>query len=362
MKHPSAGSVDRHSESAAHPIRDGLRSRAYRGSVPLGALLEITKRCNLRCYHCYVAGRDHELSTGRWLRLIQELAEAGCMNVSLTGGEVALRDDFIVLGEAVRRQRMTLSVLTNGTLFSAEQVDDLTRLKPYLVSISLYGASAGAHESVTGVPGSFARAVETVKRLVEHKVRCRITTVLMNETIAEYRKLVELAESLGCEHQFDPTVAPTAGGDTEVLKHRVSGERLTDFYINEVARGRTREGRAAERGAVAANGPPGVCGAGFTGLFVACGGDVYACVGLEPSLGSIAERPFLEVWRGPAAEAYRERMRAARSDCRDCRLLPLCSTYCPRLAFAEDGKADGRSTRACEMALMTEALKQALQA
>jgi radical SAM protein with 4Fe4S-binding SPASM domain len=331
-------------------------------SVPLGALLEITKRCNLHCYHCYVAGRDRELPTGRWLRLVDELAESGCMSVSLTGGELALRDDFLVLAEAVRRQRMTLTVLTNGTLFSVELTDELASLRPSLVSISLYGASAGPHESVTGVPGSFDRAVETAKRLVERRVRCRITTVLMNGTISEYRGLVELAESLGCEHQFDPTVAPRADGDTRVLRHRISGERLAQFYLHEVTPSRTRERMAAETVGPHAAGHPHVCGAGFTGLFVDAGGDLFACVGLEPSFGSIAERPFLEVWRGPRANAYRERMRTSRSECRDCRLSPLCSTFCPRLALAEDGKVDGKSTRACEMAGVTEALRQALRA
>ena len=69
--------------------------------VPVEGVLEPTFRCNLRCVHCYVnqpAGsaeeQARELGTERSLALIDEMAEAGCLNLLMTGGEVLLRPDF----------------------------------------------------------------------------------------------------------------------------------------------------------------------------------------------------------------------------------------------------------------------------
>ena len=69
--------------------------------VPLNGVIETTFRCNLRCIHCYVneAAGDaseiaRELDTPRLLKLVDEIADQGCLFLLLTGGEVFLRPDF----------------------------------------------------------------------------------------------------------------------------------------------------------------------------------------------------------------------------------------------------------------------------
>ncbi len=342
-----------------HSVRNRLNSLARATATPLSALLELTKRCNLRCYHCYVAGVKEEMPSARWLGLIRELADRGCLKVSLSGGEVGLRGDFLAIAEGVKRQRMALSVLTNGTLFEPADIDALAGLKPALVSVSLYGASAYVHEHVTGVAGSFTRSVETLRRLRERGVRCRVATVLMNDTLGEYPLLAEMAESLGCEFTFDPTVGPRADGDVSPLAHRVPSDRLTGFYrdyvVPAVAAVKTFDARPT--GGVTTS-----CGAGFTGLYIDAAGEVLPCVGLGPSFGNVANHSFAEAWHGSAATDHRERMSRSRAECSACELLPFCTSHCPRLAAAEDGDAAGRSTRACELALLVRDLGRAVQA
>ncbi|MCX5880682.1 MAG: radical SAM protein [Deltaproteobacteria bacterium] len=70
----------------------------YQGRTPLFGTLETTFRCNLNCIHCYVNEPAHdaraqarELSIGRLLRLMDEIADQGCLNLLLTGGEVLIR-------------------------------------------------------------------------------------------------------------------------------------------------------------------------------------------------------------------------------------------------------------------------------
>ena len=74
---------------------------AERRRIPLQGTIEPTFRCNLSCVHCYVnepAGaadvRDRELSTERVKALVDEIADAGCLSLLLTGGEVLVRRDL----------------------------------------------------------------------------------------------------------------------------------------------------------------------------------------------------------------------------------------------------------------------------
>ena len=215
------------------PYGTGCTPAPTRRICCCAVLLEITKRCNLRCYHCYVAGpTGDELGTERILALLDEFAGEGCISVTLTGGEVGLRDDFLTIARGVKQHRMTLNVLTNGTAFRDEDLDELAALKPASVSVSIYGSTPAGHEKVTGVAGSFARSLATVRRLRERGVRCNIRSVLMRENFDDFTNIASLAGDMGCDYRFDPTVAPRADGDGDVLEHRVSGKELRDFYLH----------------------------------------------------------------------------------------------------------------------------------
>ncbi len=350
---------------AARPVRDGLYALAAAKAIPVKAVIEVTKRCNLRCYHCYVehaCQRDvgQELTTDRLLGLVGELAEQGCLMVTLTGGEVALRDDFLELAAAVKNRRMQLTVLTNGTMFTQTDLQRLARLKPARVAVSVYGVTPETHERVTGVAGSFERAMTTVRVLRSLGVRCSLAGALLKEACEEFAKVADLAEELGCEWRFDPTVVPTESGRDQVVEHRVTVEQLRQFFYHPKTAGRTKEYEASHHDVPthrrAAN-----CGAGSASVFISSQGGVYACMGFPPVFGNIARQSFEEVWRGVEAEAHRQRMRQPLAACDACELLRYCTVRCPRLAAVEDGDVSGPSARACELAGMVRDWREHLQ-
>ena len=67
---------------------------------PLACQWEITCRCNLRCVMCYtdcfntLDKLQQELSFPEILRIMDEIHEAGCLELCLTGGEPLVRKDF----------------------------------------------------------------------------------------------------------------------------------------------------------------------------------------------------------------------------------------------------------------------------
>ncbi|HRS74939.1 MAG TPA: radical SAM protein, partial [Anaerolineaceae bacterium] len=77
-----------------------LATTMQRERYPLSCTFELTDRCNLRCVHCYinqpagsVEARSSEMDTAQVMQLLDRMAEAGCLFITLTGGEVLLRPD-----------------------------------------------------------------------------------------------------------------------------------------------------------------------------------------------------------------------------------------------------------------------------
>lgn len=133
-----------------------------KSKIPHAVRLNLTKKCNLHCDFCLAdasseADKD-ELSTDEWLKFFERLKELKIFMVSLSGGEIFLRDDLFVLLKKLRENRMhRLTLLTNGTLITKNFAEQLKQLKIKTISISIDGMEAN-HNRLRG-PGSFEKSI-----------------------------------------------------------------------------------------------------------------------------------------------------------------------------------------------------------
>ena len=69
----------------------------------------VTRRCNLKCVHCYSHSEDcdypDELSLNEGISLIDDLAEFGSPVILFSGGEPLIRRDILALIETCREQK-----------------------------------------------------------------------------------------------------------------------------------------------------------------------------------------------------------------------------------------------------------------
>jgi MoaA/NifB/PqqE/SkfB family radical SAM enzyme len=74
-----------------------ILQKTFERKIPFNAQIELTYRCNLSCVHCYATNRNlaDELSTAEVENVLQQLADLGCLFLSLTGGEIFCRNDAI---------------------------------------------------------------------------------------------------------------------------------------------------------------------------------------------------------------------------------------------------------------------------
>lgn len=106
------------------------------------AIVEITKRCNLRCRHCYYFDgslRGPELGTTQWISVFQRLQRLGARRLWLSGGEPLLRHDLLVLLEEARRLGFEVGVATNGTCLTERAVLAMRSMVHLGMQVSLDG-------------------------------------------------------------------------------------------------------------------------------------------------------------------------------------------------------------------------------
>src|SRR6267142_1949676 len=183
--------------------------------LPIQGTLETTFRCNLNCVHCYVnepagstAVRARELSLSRLEALIDEIVDAGCLSLLLTGGEVLVRPDFPELYLYAIRKGLRVTVFTNGTLVTEAVADLLDEYRPLMVEVSLYGATRETYERITRVPGSFAKCLQGIDRLRARGIPLELKTMAMTWNVDEIDAMRDLARARGLEFKHDGLLNP----------------------------------------------------------------------------------------------------------------------------------------------------------
>lgn len=155
----------------------------------------LTRRCNLRCVHCYLdasarASDQDELTTAEGRDFIDQLANfcPGAMLV-FTGGEPLLRSDLNEL-IAYAAQNGLLPVLgTNGLLLTAERVQNLTESGLAAVGISLDSVDPQQHDDFRGMQGAWRKTVSGIEACQQQGLAVQIHTTA---TRANHKKIDQL--------------------------------------------------------------------------------------------------------------------------------------------------------------------------
>ena len=169
---------------------------------PFEVVWNFTYICNLKCKHCYEDAGKHksELSTQEAFLAIDkfsEMASAGIPALSFSGGEPLMRRDFFEVAAYARKKIPYLSIATNGTLLTKDNVKRLKDAGIEYLEVSLDGASKQVHESFRCVPGCFEKTMKGIQNSVDEGLDTCIATTIHKENIGEIKKIIELVDRLG---------------------------------------------------------------------------------------------------------------------------------------------------------------------
>lgn len=304
---------------------------------PFYVTMELTYRCNLSCIHCYLGGVESgELSTKEVCSLIDQLAEEGCFQLILTGGEALLREDFFEIAAHGRRNNLALSLISNGILINEEIAAHLKELSFQDVSISIYGMLS--HDFITGMPGSLEKSLAAIRFLVDNKLKVQIKTPVMTINAEEIQELGELCDKMGVEFQPNPAITGRISGLMDTVSLRMNDSQLGDFLRLQAQR------------KVKYSGLRTFCNTGRTMAAISPQGDVYPCISLREKVGSIRERSFRDIWmKSPYLNWLRDLELADLEDCIGCETREYCQ-LCPGESRSEEGSILERHEYSCQIA------------
>lgn len=324
-----------------------IYARAVEKSIPLSVSFELTHRCNLRCRHCYLAP-DHrrELKTAEIVGILDQLAEAKTLMLTLTGGEIFVREDVWMIAEAARSRGFALRLFTNGTLLDEAAASRIANLGIVETAVSLYGAGAAMHEFVTRVPGSFRRSVRALEFLKNAGVRTTVKCVLMKSNVDAIDRIQALAGRLGAVCQFDPVVSPKNDGDMGPVRLGLKKKDLIPVLAGE-HRLQTGDGEAFESSPFSED--RAVCRAARDTASIGPSGDVFPCLQWPLRLGGLKTSSFSRIWGSPRAEWVRGLRGLDFKKCLECNISTFCR-LCPGLNFLDTGKVSEPSMLNCRIA------------
>lgn len=333
---------------SAEKLLENIYIKADERCIPINIHLELTYRCNLKCVHCYcVEDKEREeLSYGEIVSLLDQLAEAGGIFLTLTGGEVFTREDFFDIAFYAKKKHFAIRVFTNGTLIDESAADRLAELSPLSVEFSLYGTSSGVHDGITKVEGSFVKLQRTIGLLKKRNLTIFLKTVVMKQNLKECERLVKLGKELGAHSRFNFEVTPRNDGSTGPLEYRLDEDELFEFILGDIPEKWEYVEIPPRTEAVKRE----TCSPARNGCAISPYGDVYPCAQLLLPIGNVRDKSFAEIWNsnsGMLSDIRSIRTFSDLKDCFECQDLWLCQR-CHGLAYLETGDIRSKYRLGCD--------------
>mgnify|MGYP001470325787 FL=1 len=347
---------------------DALRYGRHSGSLPSHLLQfsadkkpvvvwNATRRCNLKCVHCYAHARDElfpgELSTAQGKTLIGDLAEFGVPVVLFSGGEPLMRPDLVELAAYAVERKMRAVISTNGTLITPDKARELKTVGLSYVGISLDGMEE-VNDRFRGHRGAFRMALDGIASCREAGIKVGLRFTINRMNAQEIPAIFDLLE----EHDI-PRVCfyhlVYAGRGSKLMKEDLSHEEsrtVVDLIIDRTQdlhrRGKMKEVLTVDNHAdgpylylrMLREGSPRAADVlellqmnegNNSGRGIGCvswDGSVHADqFWRHYSFGNVQERPFSRIWTdlsNPLMKQLKEKKLHVKGRCAGCRWLDIC--------------------------------------
>lgn len=312
-------------------------------------LLEVTKRCNLKCLHCASSCeesvQEKELGLDEWVEVIKALARYGVEKVIFSGGEPTLVEGLSKLVLAVRENCLEYGLITNGFELKNQLLRDLGAYPPFGVGVSLDGIKA-THNELRCHEKSWQQAVRTILDLKDAGIRVCAITTLSKKNVGELGRVAHLLEALEVpcwQVQLAMPAGRWANREDlmlsqeefrQVCRQLVSFRRKIPKMQIEAADcfGMANAGYIRSKGW---NG----CQAGLTSMAIDSSGRIMPCLSLRGHFcGSIYDG-ILNVWEDSAGFDFNRKFRPEKVEgqCAACKMLAVCRGGCASQSVSTRG-------------------------
>lgn len=354
MTKPSAGHLleagKSYEEILQHRLDNLEIKQDFFLNTPPLVWLEITKRCNLTCQHCYIDGgdiRENELTSEEIIKVIDNLADMGVWAIAITGGEPTLHEDFAMFVIHARKRGLLVGIATHGLHLSNALLAQLPK-EGVIISISI----DDLHVKNKNPESEFNIASSALLRCVEHGFHANIMTNTNRKNIDQLEKIITWGE----EHNISVRSVPFSPIGDRAKRHAIELENIPEdvnkaakFWLKEM----TWEHKYHEQvglcvGLIFNYGLTLAymskrCSSGRFLAYICSDGTVYPCTMCAGekifSPGNIKEKTFSELWK----DKWIIRTKSWDDFQDTCDGCPInnesyyCSSRCPAMSHARHG-------------------------
>ena len=317
---------------------------------------ELTLRCNYRCVHCGSEGgeaRYRELTTKQALGVCDALANLGCREVTLLGGEPCLRPDWEVIATRLISLGLDLNIVSNGSCIDREMAERLADAGVNSVGISLDGLE-DTHNSIRMNPDAFGGCLRAFDALRGAGVSVCVVTVAMPRNVSELPDMLQLLTSREIGQWQIQLPIPTgrfSGAPVPMLEDLLRDTNA--FLVSAQEQDAVRVyagcdvgyfGNSEEHIRTVNGDGLGFWSGCYAGVLLAgirSDGSVTGCLALPPELdeGNIAQTGLEEIWNSEDAFTYNRGFSPSQLSgaCAACPYGNVCRGGCHAMAWFTSG-------------------------
>jgi pyrroloquinoline quinone biosynthesis protein E len=170
---------------------------------PIGILAELTHRCPLQCPYCSnpasLLKGNAELDTDTWLRVFEEAADLGILQVHLSGGEPTVRTDLEDIVSLLASRGVYTNLITAGINVKPERIEALKHKGLDHVQLSVQGATPEVTELIGNMKGAFEHKMTTARAVREAGLPLTINAPVHRHNIHQVDDFINLALELDAD-------------------------------------------------------------------------------------------------------------------------------------------------------------------
>lgn len=300
------------------------RIRARIKNKPSSVGLMVTRRCNLKCQMCdFWRNPKPEMGFGELRYVFGIFKKIGIKHIHLSGGEPMLREDIQWIVNMIRREGMTVSMTTNGTI--PIKLEILKELK--YIQFSIDSLNSKVHDKIRGKENSLKK---TLSNLIKTKnlesTEIQISSTIQKDNYKDILKIIEFANENNIKVWLQPVLTNGFGAYHDDSLKQVdiaSINKVLDKIIEYKNVGypiisstkffeHTKKYFKGEE----INYP---CFAPFETLMIDSNGDVKFCCGIDKTMGNILEDDFNKIWNSEDYKTMRNlAMKGELEQCKRC--------------------------------------------
>ena len=284
--------------------------------------LQITRRCNLNCAHCYISPRpDDELPAEKVERVIADFERMQGLRLLLTGGEPLMHREFNAINRVLPGYSLRTVLFTNGLLLTERVLDSLNVQE---IQVSIDGLQKG-HDALRG-QGSYSSAMAAAQRALARGFQVSVSTMVHPANLGDFDAMDSMFREMGIRDWTVDVPCPEGNlrsNPQHGLEPAVAGRYLSYGY----------------GGAIHGGGPGYACGRHL--MSVMADGAAAKCAFYAGSPVGNTEEGLERCW------SRVEHLRLDELEC-DCQYIDECRGGC-RYRAASLGSAKGKDLYRCAL-------------